>query len=248
MNNIDCRLCEFKSTATLHLKGDELDLLNKNCAQVAFKKGDTIFKQDALSSNIIYVQRGFVKLHMEGPDRESILRISKAPTYLGIPTTVGDRINHYSATALTNVIACFIDINAFKDFIFRNGNFAYEIILELCKNELHHFHRCINLSQKQLNGRLADALIYLSDEIFKSNDFEMMLSRNELADLIGTSRESISRVINQFHDEKIIDINGKNFKILKKENLGDLLVKTGNIQISKVICYILILSLVKSNY
>ncbi len=219
MKEFNCRICELKSTAASHLKREELDLLNSNCARVEFKSGDTIFKQNALSSNIIYIQKGFVKVHMEGIDRESILRISKAPTYLGIPTTVGDRVNHYSATALTDVIACFIDINAFKDFINRNGSFAYEIILDLCKNELHHFHRCINLTQKQLNGRVADALIYMSTEIFKSYEFRMILSRHELADMAGTSRESISRVLHQFHEEKIIYMNGKEVKILKKEDL-----------------------------
>jgi CRP/FNR family transcriptional regulator len=219
MNRKNCNLCEFKSAAAAQLKGDELELLSKNCAQVEFKNGDTIFKQNALSSNIIYIQRGFIKIHMQGPDRESILRISKAPTYLGIPTTVGDRINHYSATALTSVIACFIDINAFKKFIFRNGNFAYEIILDLCKNELHHFHRCINLTQKQLNGRIADSLLFLADEIFKINEFEMLLNRNELADFVGSSRESVSRVLNQFHEEGIIHMNGKFIRLLKRQVL-----------------------------
>jgi CRP/FNR family transcriptional regulator len=201
MIHINCRLCEFKSNAASQLKAEELDVLGSNCAQVEFKPGDNIFKQNALSSNIIYVQKGFIKLHMLGPDRESILRISKAPTYLGIPTTMGDRINHYSATALTEVIACFIDINAFKKFIFRNGNFAYEIILDLCKNELYNFHSCVNKVQKQLNGRIADALLYLADEFFKSDQYELFLNRNELADLVGSSRESVSRVLNQFQEE-----------------------------------------------
>jgi CRP-like cAMP-binding protein len=219
MERINCRLCEFKSTAASHLKGEELDILGKSCAQVEFKPGDNIFKQDALSSNIIYVQQGIVKLHMKGPDRESILRISKAPTYLGIPTTVGDRVNHYSATALTEVIACFIDINAFKKFIFRNGNFAYEIILDLCRYELHNFHTCVNKVQKNLNGRIADALIYMADELFESNEIEMLLNRNELADLVGSSRESVSRVLNQFDEDQIIRMEGKNIRLVNRNSL-----------------------------
>ena len=219
MERINCRLCEFKSTAASHLKGEELDVLGKNCAQVEFKPGDNIFKQNALSSNIIYVQQGFIKLHMMGPDRESILRISKAPTYLGIPTTVGDRINHYSATALTGVIACFIDINAFKKFIFRNGNFAYEIILDLCKNELYNFHNCVNKAQKQLNGRIADALLFLSDEFFQSDEIELFLNRNELADLVGSSRESVSRILNQFNEDRIIRMEGKKINLLNRNSL-----------------------------
>lgn len=219
MDKTDCLNCGFKSEAATHLKSDELKLLNKNCARVEFREGDMIFKQNALSSNIIYIKYGFVKIHMQGPERESILRISKAPSYLGIPTTFGDRINHYSATALTDVIACFIDINAFKKFIYNNGDFAYEIMITLCKNELYHFHRCINITQKQLNGRISDALLYLSDEIFKSPHYKMILNRQELADLVGTSKESVSRVLNQLQEEGIIEMTGKTISILKRNNL-----------------------------
>ena len=219
MENINCRLCGFKSLAAQHLKGEELDKLGKNCAMAQFKAGDVIFKQDALSSNIIYIRTGFVKIHMKGPDKESILRISKAPTYLGMPTTFGDRINNYSATALSDLSVCFIDINAFKDFIYHNGDFAYEIILELCRNELYHFHRCLNLTQKQLNGRIADALLYFANQIFEKDDFEMILNRNEFGDLVGATRESVSRVLAQFHEDKLIDLNAKYIRLLNRKSL-----------------------------
>ena len=226
MDNIDCRLCKFKSTAASHLKSDELDTLGSNCAQVNFKTGDTIIKQDALSSNIIYIQTGFVKIHMDGPERESILRISKAPTYLGIPTTMGDRINHYSATALTDTKVCFIDTNAFRKFIYRNGRFAYEILLDRCKSDLDHFHRFVNLTQKHINGRIADALLNFADNLFENDEIEMIINRSEFADLVGSTRESVSRVLNQFHDEGLI-INKDTKILLKNRNSLELISKNG---------------------
>jgi CRP/FNR family transcriptional regulator len=227
MGNIICSNCDFKSPAADSLSKLELDQLEENCAQVKFQPGETIFKQDALSSNIVYLRNGIVKLHMKGPDRESILKIANAPAYLGIPTTVGDRINHYSATALVETTACFIDITAFKEFINKNGQFAYEIILDLCKNELKNFHRFVNQSQKQLNGRIADGLFNIADNVFGGSDeFIMILNRNEFSDLIGSSRESVSRVLTQFHDEGIIQISGKNIKILDRKTL-QLISKNG---------------------
>ncbi len=220
MGKILCSNCDFKSPATDSLRKPELDRLEENCTQVNFKPGEIIFKQDALSSNIVYLRNGIVKLHMKGPDRESILKIVKAPAYTGIPTTVGDRVNHYSATALVETLACFIDINTFKKFLFKNGQFAYEIILELCKNELQNFHCCVNLNQKQLNGRIADGLLNLADNIFDGSDeFTMILNRNEFSDLIGSSRESVSRVLTQFHDEGIIHMSGKSIHILERRTL-----------------------------
>ena len=215
MEKVDCVSCDFKSPATQSLDNKELGILSNNCAKVQFRARETIFKQDVLSSNIVYVQSGIVKVHMQGPERDSIIKILKPPAYLGIPTSFGDKVNHYSATALTKTTVCFIDINAFKEFIYRNGRFAYEILLDRCKKDLDNFHRCVNLTQKQLNGRIADALISFADNFFENDKIEMILTRIEFADLVGTSRESISRVLNLFHEEGIISMSGK--KILLKD-------------------------------
>jgi len=187
--------------------------------EVTFSKGDIIFKQNALSSNIIYIKEGLVSIHITGPEREQILKIAKGPSYLGIPTTLGDKINHYSATALTDVSVCFIDIETFKTFIATNKEFAYEIIVELCKNELGHFKRCVNQMQKQSPGRVAEALLFFADEIFKNDSFTIPLNRHEFGDLTGCSRENVSRILMEFHKDGLIKIDGPDIKILNKEAL-----------------------------
>lgn len=156
---------------------------------------------------------------MRGPVSEKILRIVKAPIYLGIPTTIGDKINQYSATALEDTTVCFIDSNLFRNFILSNGKFAYEIIVELCENELFDYKRSVSLSQKQIPGRVAESLLCMSDKIYKNNKFHFPLTRGEVGDMIGTSRESVSRIISDMNNEKIIEINGNEISILNKERL-----------------------------
>jgi CRP/FNR family transcriptional regulator len=219
MKSIACTTCLLKSKAVESLEDSELDILGQNCVQVVFEKGETIFKQNALSSNIIYLQTGMVKLIIEGPQRKQILRIKKAPCYLGLPTTMGDKINHYSAVAIKTTNACFVDIGVFKQLLRLNTSFSYEIITELCKNELEQFHRCVNLVQTQVFGRIASNLLYFADEIFQSDEYDLPLSRNELADLICTSRETVSRLLSDLAEEKIIDIHGKHIKINNKKML-----------------------------
>jgi len=219
MNLSNCSTCLLKSKAASNLLDNELIIQDQSCVHGGFKKGETIFKQNALSSNIIYIQTGLVKLMIDGPRATQILRLKKAPCYLGLPTTMGDKINHYSAIALESTQACFIDINVFKGLLRTNPDFSYQIIVELCKNELNQFDRCVNLVQKQIFGRLATHLLYLSDEIFKSNDFNMPLTRNEIAQLASTSRETVSRLLNALAREKIIQINGKKARILNKPML-----------------------------
>ncbi len=225
MANPECRLCSFKSPAAELLSDDELKALESSCAQINFKKGDIIFREGTLATNIAYLKSGLVKIHMKGPVSDKILRLTKAPAYLGLPTTFGDKLNHYSATALTDVHVCFISLDTFRDFIFKNGSFAYEIILDLCRNELSDYQRYANMSQKQLPGRLAEILLCMSHEVFKSKKFELPLGISELADFISTSRESISRILSEYSKEGIIHLNRKELTILNEELLHKISLK-----------------------
>jgi CRP/FNR family transcriptional regulator len=219
MKPVSCSVCLLKSEAAKNLDAPELNILGSSCVEATFKKGETIFKQNALSSNIIYLQKGLVKLTMEGPQRTQILRLKKAPCYLGLPTTMGDKVNHYSAVALEPATACFIDVHVFKKLLSVNPDFSYEILIDLCKNELEQFHRCVRLVQNQIYGRLAGTLLYLSNEIYGEDEFNLPLSRNEIADLVCTSRETVSRLLNNLTREGIIAVHGKAVRILDKDRL-----------------------------
>ncbi|MBN2614515.1 MAG: Crp/Fnr family transcriptional regulator [Bacteroidales bacterium] len=219
MSNNFCSVCLLKSKAVKNLQNSELDLLGESCVQAIFEPGETIFKQGALSSNIIYLQTGLVKLTIKGPHRVQIMRLKKAPSYLGVPTTMGDKINHYSAVAVERSSACFIDINTFKELLKVNPAFSYEIMLELCRNELEQYQRCVKLVQNQVYGRLATNLLIFSEEIYNSNEYDLPLNRNDLADLVCTSRETVSRLLADLTQEEIIEVNGKHIRILDTERL-----------------------------
>jgi len=225
MANPECKLCGLKSPAAELLSSLELETLELNCAQINFKKGDVIFREGNLATNIAYLKSGLVKIHMKGPTGDKILRLMRAPAYLGLPTTFGDKVNNYSATALIESQICFISLDTFRDFIFKNGSFAYEIILDLCRNELKDYQKYTNMSQKQLPGRLAEILLCMSHEVFKSNKFELPLSNNELSDFTSTSRESVSRLLSEFSKEGIISVNKKELTILKEDILEKISLK-----------------------
>ncbi|MEI8202940.1 MAG: Crp/Fnr family transcriptional regulator [Bacteroidota bacterium] len=219
MTQHKCTDCMIKSAAAKNLNIEEFEILENNSTSVSFKKGEIIFKQDAPSLNIAYLRTGLVKIHMKGPSHEKILRIVKAPTYLGIPTSMDEKINQFSATALEDTTVCFIDSNIFRNFIYTNGKFAYEVILELCRNELFDYQRYASLAQKQVPGMVAETLICFADKIYHDNHFNIPLSRSDMADLIGTSRESVSRILTDFSNEKIIEVNNNEISIINKDLL-----------------------------
>jgi CRP/FNR family transcriptional regulator len=219
MTNHNCIKCKLRSELTKSLSDSEFNNLVENSVTVSFKKGDLILKQNAFALNIVYIKSGLVKTHISGPYKERIHRILKAPSFLGIPTTFGDRINNYSATAIADTTACFFDASLFKELICQNGYFAYDIIENLCKNELLNYNKFTNQLQKQIPGLVAEVLLCFSNSIYENNSFELPLTRSELGDLIGTSRESVSRVLTDFSNENLIKVQTKNISILKKDVL-----------------------------
>ncbi len=215
----ECRHCGVKSKAAKKLKDSETEALSFNCALTSFRKGDVLIRQGMLSTNVVYLRSGLIKLHIEGPYGDQIVRIVKAPGYLGLPTTFGDKINQYSITAIDKVEACFIDITTFRNLLFSNPDFSYEIIIDICRNELEIYNRCVNRSQKQLRGKIADVILEMSGPIYDSDSFTLPISQEEIGNLIDSSRESVSRILAEFEKDKILSVSGKKIEIKNRESL-----------------------------
>ena len=196
-----------------------LDQLTANHLELKLKKGDSIIKQGTYSTNVIFLRTGLAKIHIAGPYTEQIVKMVNAPSYLGLPTTFGSKINQYSVTAVSDAEVCFIDLEVFQTILDENKEFNREIIQEFCKNELESFHRCANRTQKLIRGNMADAILDFADKIFKSDTFILPLSQAELANLIDTSRESVSRVLAEFDKDGVIKIKGKQIEIVNKKSL-----------------------------
>lgn len=222
----DCKTCPFNSKATSTLSDCNFEQLSSNHIVLTFKKGDSIIKQGMYSTNVVFLRKGLSKIHLTGPYHEQIVRLVKSPSYLGLPTTFGDKVNQYSVTAVTDVEVCFIDVHVFQNILNENREFSNEIIIELCKNELDSFKRCANRTQKLVRGNMADVLLEMSNKIFNSDSFVLPVSQAELANLIDTSRESVSRILAEFDKDQIISMEGKRITITNKNSL-ELISKNG---------------------
>jgi CRP/FNR family transcriptional regulator len=215
----DCSLCPYISVAEAKLDGCQLKQLSENHIVVGFKKGDSIIKQGTYSTNIIFLRKGLVKIHITGPYNEQIVKLAKPPTYLGLPTTFGAKVNHYSITALEDCEVCFIDISVFRNLLKESEHFSFEIIQALCRYEIESFRRCANRTQKLTRGNLADVLLDFANNIFQSDVFIVPISQTEIGNLIDTSRESVSRMLSEFEKDGIIRVTGKQLEIINKKSL-----------------------------
>jgi CRP-like cAMP-binding protein len=217
---IRCRDCMVKSIPAGKLTAEELTMLNSNCARISFRKGENIIKQGAFTTNIVYIKSGLVKEHMLGPSgKDEIIKITNAPAYIGVPSALGGRIHKYSCTALESCSVCFIDLHVFNDLLLNNSFFSRELIVGMSKDLLEHFTRCVNKTQKQLHGSLAETLIYLSESIYHSDSYHLSLTRAELGEMVGTTRETVTRILHEYTENGFISIQGKNIRILNRDML-----------------------------
>lgn len=222
----ECIDCPYKSNAAKTLDENGVAKLTSSHVAVSFAKGDTIIKQGNYTTNVAFLRKGFVKIHITGPSGEHITRLAKAPTHLGLPTTFEVNINQYSVTAISDVEVCFIDFKTFLSFLHENTAFSYQIILELCNNELESYRRCVNRTQKQTRGNVADILLEFSGEIYHSDIFTLPLNQTEIGTMCDTTRESVSRILTEYEREGIISIQGKTVTILNKKTL-EMISKNG---------------------
>ena len=87
----NCKVCAIKSKAVSKLSAEQIEKLSFSCALVKLRKGDSLIRQETFSTNVAYLRSGLAKIHIAGPYHEQIVRIVKAPSYLGLPTTFGDK-------------------------------------------------------------------------------------------------------------------------------------------------------------
>ena len=201
-----CLFCSNKSSCFKQLEKNELELSNQHRVQLNFKQGETIFKQGSFANHVHFVKNGLVKLYMEIPNSDKNLVLNILPTgqLIGLPSIYGNKVYTYTATAIEDSTICVIENETIKELIENNGKFAAEIIKTMNYCSTSTFARFVSLTHKQLNGRLADALIYLSQEIYKSSTFKLSLSRADLGELTGMSTMSVVKVIKDFKDNNII--------------------------------------------
>lgn len=217
---LDCTTCRMNSVCLKHLTRSQLEFINKNKVQIHYSKGETVVKEGAFSTSILFVVAGSVKVYLEGYHTRNInIKILIPGDYIGLSSLFGESIYHFSASALNSAIVCSIDKESFRDVISKNGAFSSEIIKWYCTNYNLMFDICRNLGMKQLHGRLATSLLYLNQKEFRSLNVLSCLTRKDIAEFAGMSTESTVRILTEFSDDKLIKVNGRSIEIINHELL-----------------------------
>lgn len=215
--------CESCNKCWSNFKGlsvEELELVNKNRYEASFNPSEIIIKQGSPSSNAIFLTSGLAKVYMEGySGRNLLINLAEHSTLLAGPGVHFNSRYCYSVAAITHVQACFISFDVIRRIIAGNPAFAIGFIEDLSEKAFRMHQKILNLTQKKMHGRLAEALLYFADEVFHSDDYEMLLTRQEIGEMTNMAKESVVRIMGELENEKIIKAMPRSVKILNKDKL-----------------------------
>ncbi len=203
-----------------HLTEEQNKLVEQNQVTVAYRKGEIIAKQGTFTTHILFICDGLAKVYYEDNDKYLILRIAAPGSLIGLTSLpLSQNVFQYTASAYVDTTVKLIDINVVRQLIIENGKFAASIIDIFSQISIQKNGRFFCLSHRQSYGKLADILLCLAGNIFKTDKFDLSLSRKELAELSGMSTESVIRTLKNFQDDGMIKITGKTFEVINPEGL-----------------------------
>jgi CRP/FNR family transcriptional regulator len=220
----DCGLCFARIKSVFNeLNTEEVTLLNRVKKCVNFKKGDIIFQEGTYPHGLYCVNKGKIKLYQLGAEgKEQIMHFAKESDILGYRAILGKDKYSCSAVALDDCNLCFIPIDTFNNLVENNPKMAFQII-SLFSSLLKQAERKItSLAQTSVKERIAQSLLLLKECYGYESDgatINVVITREEIANISGTTRETATRLLFELKDEQLINLDGKKVRILKPREL-----------------------------
>jgi CRP-like cAMP-binding protein len=193
---------------------------NKKNFQV--NKGEILFGEGTAMTGIYFVFTGMFKVHKRwGDEKELIVRFAKAGDIIGHRGLGKDTIFPVSATAMEPSVVCFVELDFFLSTLKVNDDLLFQLMMfyasELKESEKH----MRNLAHMSVKGRIAVALLTLQEKFGKddANFINIVMSRQDLSSFVGTSYETLFRLMNEYTSEGIIQVEDKKIRIENEEKL-----------------------------
>jgi len=206
---------------------EELESLSEKRTQITYLKGETVFKQGAFAPHVLFIQSGLIRVYLQtGRNRVQNLWISRSGDFLAFSSLFGERTYSYSAVAIKDSRLLMIDKESLRNLLQTNPEFAFRITSKNYKSEKHLMELVSSLSYKQMRGKLATTLLYLTSETLRNEQVFTYLTRQDVADFASISVESVIKFLKEFEKEGILLLERKNIIIEDAEKLLEI-SKTG---------------------
>jgi len=202
------------------LQEGQLTDLAEIAVEKHFGKGQTIFLEGDKGKGFFVVRLGLVKIYkISTGGKEKILRIVKPHEFFGPVPLFSGETYPASADAMKSTKAFFFPRNVFINLIKKNPDIALNM-LDALSDRLRQFTIQVeDLSLKEIPSRLAAYFLHVSKEESRNDVFTLEIPKAQLASLLGTIPETLSRILSKMREAGIIEIQGNKIKILDIESL-----------------------------
>jgi CRP/FNR family transcriptional regulator, polysaccharide utilization system transcription regulator len=218
-----CEKCSLElSSIFKFLSPDEVISINFAKDFRQYKRGDILYQEGNRISGFYCINSGIIKVFKTGFDgKEQIIRFAKQGDIIAYRSVLSNEPACTSAKVIEDCQVCFIPSEILISFIKTNSNFALELMKLAC-HELGEANSFItDIAQKTVRERLAEILLYLVNDFGLDNQqfLNISLTREELANIVGTATESVIRLLSEFKSDKLVELNGRRIKILNTKGL-----------------------------
>lgn len=215
--------CDIQASCFQQLSPDEMEFIGNSKTQVLFRKGENLTKQGAFASYVLFLVSGIAKQYVEGDAGKSYnLRMVIPGEFVGLTSVFTHKPYNYSTIALTDVQAFLVDNNSLLKVAQNNGNFAVGIIRRYSLQNNGLFDNIRTLMYKQMNGRMAEVLLYIDAIKVGGIDIFAQLSRKEIAEFAGISTENAVKILKSFEKDNLIKLEDKTITIINSSHLAEI--------------------------
>lgn len=213
-----CDSCSLRSvTIFKNLSPDEHEMLSLDITHDFFKKGSIVYHEGSRITGCYCVNKGIVKIYKTGIDgKEQIITFAKKGNIIGFRSVLTGELACTTAKVIEDASLCFIPGDSLINLVKRNGNFSMDL-MQLACTELGQSNAYItDIAQKTVRERLAEVLLQLKEnfDLDENNFLLITLTREELANIVGTATESIIRLLSEFKNDGLIELQGRKIKLI----------------------------------
>jgi len=216
ISGISCQLCDNENCLIKrNLKPNSTFDLAQQKSQIRCKKGQQFILEGAPVSGLFFLLKGKAKVFRTGINgKEQIVRFASNGDIIGHRGFGTEEFYSIGAMALEDTILCYFSKESLQRVLVKDAAFTYDFML-FYANELNKSESKVkSLSQMTVRERVVDALLYINRKFkHKNNYLDLVLSRSDYADFVGTTEEQVIRVLSSLKKENLIITHGKKIGI-----------------------------------
>jgi len=204
------------------LEEDEITRLNYDKTCSIYKKGTVLYREGSRLTGFYCVTKGIVKIYKTGIDgKEQIIRFAKKGEIIAYRSLVSQELACTTAKVIEEATLCHIPYQTLLFLIQNNWQFSHHMLQIVCRELREANDYITDIAQKTVRERLAEVLLILKDsfDLDNQNTLQISLTREELANIVGTATESVIRLLSEFKQDNLIELQGRKIKLINLSGL-----------------------------